>query len=163
MLSVYKNLDTKNDCYTTPKSAYVSIKPYVPLNVSICDPFYYDGKCGTYMKEVFDTSAIIHNDGDAFENIPQSDMIITNPPFTVKFKVLEYLVNLNRPFMCLLPVMSITTKSFRSVKDFEDFQFIFPNGRINFEKPDKKMKGAWFFSVWVCYKMNLDNTMIFAS
>lgn len=162
MLSVYKNLDTKNDCYTTPKSAYKSIKPFVPPNVSICDPFFNDGKCGTYMKEVFDENTIIHTDGDAFENVPQSDMIITNPPFSVKYKVLDYLVGLDRPFMCILPVMSITTKAFRAVKGFEHFQFIFPNGRINFEKTDKTMKGAWFFSMWVCYKMNLDSQIVYA-
>lgn len=162
MLSVYKNLDTKNDCYTTPKFAYKSIKPYVPKNISICDPFFNDGKCGEYMKEVFDTNTIIHTDADAFDNIPDSDIIITNPPFSIKYKVLEYLVSLDRPFMCILPITSITTKLFRTVKNYDKFQFIFPSGRINYEKPDKTMKGSWFFSVWVCYKMNLDSQIVYA-
>ena len=43
-----------------------------------------------------------------------------------------------------------------------DFDIIItnPNGRYNFYKKDKENKGSWFDTMWLCYNMNLDNTII---
>ena len=121
------------DDYATSRSAYEVIKPFIPNDITIYDPFYFNGKCKQYMEEVFSTCVIIHENKDAFSWFPVCDMIITNPPFSNKYEVLNWLIEQDKPFCCLLPLETITTKKFRNVPKFDELQFIIKAGRIKFE------------------------------
>ena len=163
MLNVIKNAQ-KCDNYTTPKSAYMDIKKFIAENITIYDPFYNDGGCQSYMKEVFGNNKIIHLNEEidlTKKSNQEFDMIITNPPFTIKKRVLEWLVAQGKPFMCISPLNYISTVEIRKIPCFEDFQFILPNRRINFEREGKEHKGSWFPSVWICYKMELPEKIVF--
>lgn len=152
-LNVYISRD---DNYSTSKDAYELLKAYIPRDITIYDPFYCDGKCKTYMEQVFPTCTIINEDKDAFTWFPECDMIITNPPFSMKDKVLKWLIEKNKPFCCILPVTYFVTKKFCDLPGYQDFQFIATNTRIKYELKDSvKKPSPYYGSMWYCYGMKL--------
>ena len=66
----------------------------------------------------------------------------------------------------MLPTLYLHTKTFKEVKDkFGNFQIIMPAKKIQFYKviDGKKVqpkKGCNFYTLWVCYKMNLPSDWI---
>lgn len=91
------------------------------------------------------------------------DVIISNPPFSLKDEVLERLYSLGKPFCILLPANSIQSK--RRVKLFEKYglELLVFDGRIdyhtngNFEAPTK---GNHFGSAYFCWNF-LPQQLIF--
>jgi hypothetical protein len=149
---------TKGDNYTTPINAFMDLQSFKPQHLTkIYDPFYNDGKAKEYLMDVFPNCDVIHEARDAFSWMPDYDVIITNPPFTLKTKVLTWLMQQNKPFMMLLPINQICNKSYRKLDNFHDIQYIVPNGRYNFDV--EKKSAAWFNCLWYCYKCNLPRDM----
>lgn len=153
--------EVKDDCYSTPKCALEDIRDYIPP-VRIWDPFWCDGNAKKYMEEVFPDAVILHKNEDAFTAVVDDDMILTNPPFSKKYEVLEWLMKRGKPFVCLVPIWTIASVSFRRIDGYEDFQFLIPRRRINFEKNGEVLpKGAYFESIWLCYGMGLGRDVNF--
>lgn len=107
---------------------------------------------------------------DFMEGAPpvEWDCIITNPPFSIKEKFLGRCYNLGKPFALLLPISVFDSVERRSL--FKQFhtEFIFPPRRINFETPNHeanqaagKKTSAWFYSIWVCYGLNIGRQLTF--
>ena len=114
----------KHDDYTTPKIAWEDIKQYIPKDKKIWEAFYGDGKSGQHLKELgFD---VIHEPRDFYDEPPEYDIVVTNPAFSQSKRVIERLVELDKPFIIILPVSKITTGYFRdSLKD-KGLQIIIP-------------------------------------
>jgi hypothetical protein len=151
-------VDNINKCdnYTTPLNAFQDLTLYKPSQLAkIYDPFYNDGKAKSYLEQVFPLCEVIHEHKDAFTWFPECDIIITNPPFSIKNKVLSWLMEMDKPFMLLLPINQICNKNFRKLKNFSQIQYIVPNGRYNFEFDTQKKSSSWFNCLWYCYKCNL--------
>lgn len=89
----------------------------------------------------------------------ECDMIITNPPYSLKNAFLEKAFEINKPFMFLLPLTTIEGKERGNMFRENKIDVIIPSKRFNF-KPDKK-SGAWFQTSWFCYKCNLLNQLNF--
>lgn len=154
----------KCDDYTTPLKAFKDLQEFKPFNMqTIYDPFFNDGKAKEYLQNVFVDCNIIHEKKDAFSWLPEYDIIITNPPFTLKNKVFTWLIELDKPFMVLLPVNLLCNKGFRKIRGFDKIQYIIPNGRYNFEIQGKQSKSNWFNVIWYCYKCDLPNQVNFIS
>jgi len=113
----------KNDHLMTCKATFEAISNYLPKNKIIWMPFYGDGKCEEIMQELgFDK--VIHEERDFFEyEPPEWDIIVDNPPYSIKKKVLERCASFKKPFVLLLPLRSVTAKYFRS-EIFGDFQML---------------------------------------
>tara|TARA_R110000851_G_C12805920_1_gene537959 strand:+ start:75 stop:587 length:513 start_codon:yes stop_codon:yes gene_type:complete len=146
----------KCDDYMTPKSAWENIKDYIPRDKVIWEAFYGDGKSGNYLKELgFDT---IHEPIDFF-NEDRGEAIVSNPPFALVKKIVPRLIELDKPFILILPVSKLNTQYFRAFKD--KIQLIIPPSRIHFDKkvdgetPDGWKNSCYFDCFYYCYKMNL--------
>ena len=154
----------KHDDYMTPKYAWENIKDYIPKDKVIWEAFYGDGSSGNYLKELgFNT---IQKNIDFFEN-DIGDIIVSNPPFTQIPQVLQRLVELNKPFILIMPSSKINTQYFRKIfKNIELPQIIIPKKRIQFKKLvdgkiDEKQKNACNFDCfYYCWKMNLPKDII---
>ena len=89
------------------------------------------------------------------------DVIISNPPFSVKDDVLKRLYELNKPYAMLLPIPSLQgQKRFRYMKNCQALIF---DKRINYFKDMKTkeiQKGVSFGSFYLC-KDFLPNDLIF--
>jgi hypothetical protein len=149
----------------TPKHAWEDIKHIIPKDKVIWEAFYGDGKSGEYLTELgFKT---IHKCVDFFEN-DYGDIVVSNPPFSKTKEVFERLVELNKPFIIILPSSKINTQYVRKLflKQKDKLQIIIPRKRIHFEKKiDGKTPEGWrnacnFDCFYYCWKIGLESDMV---
>jgi hypothetical protein len=150
----------KYDCYMTPKYAWENIQHIIPKDKIIWEAFYGDGKSGDHLKEL--GFNVIHNENDFFEN-NEGDIVVSNPPFTKVKEVLNRLVELDKPFILILPSSKINTQYVRNLfKDKDDkLQIIIPRKRIQFIKNGNELQNKCNFDCfYYCWKINLDRDII---
>lgn len=150
---------TTNDNWMTPKSAWEDIKDYIP-KVELWEAFYGDGESGRYLTELgFDT---VHENIDFFKN-DRGACVVSNPPFTLIPQVLERLLQINKPFILIMPSSKINTQYFRNLfaKQGDQIQIIIPKKRIQFMKmvngvvDPKQKKACAFDCFYYCWKIGL--------
>lgn len=140
-----------DDCIT-PIHVWKDIQEYIPNDKKIWCPFYFNGS--HTLKELgYD---IIHNNEDFFKN-DRGDIVVDNPPFSIKKQILERMYELDKPFILIMPVSTLCYKYFKKFKN--DIQIIIPPKRYNFA-PELK-SSASFDCLFYCYKMNLEKDIIF--
>ena len=152
----------KHDDYMTPKYAWENIKQYIPNDKVIWEAFYGDGTSGTYLEEL--GFNVIHEPIDFFKE-DKGDIIVSNPSFSLRKEIMKRLLVLDKPFILIFPSSKINTQYFREWKD-KHLQIIIPRKRIQFKKlvdgktPDKYKSSCNFDCFYYCYKMNLENDII---
>ena len=155
----------KHDDYMTPKYAWENIKDYIPKDKVIWEAFYGDGESGKYLTELgFNT---IHEEIDFFEN-DIGDLVVSNPPFSKSKEIFTRLVELDKPFILILPSSKINTQYFRKLfsKHKDKIQIIIPRKRIHFtklvdgKKPENWKNACNFDCFYYCWKMGLERDII---
>ena len=156
---------SSHDDYMTPKSAWEKIEDYIPRDKVIWEAFYGNGDSGRYLTQLgFNT---IHEDIDFFNN-DRGDCVVSNPPFTLCKEVLTRLVELDKPFILIMPSSKIYTQYFRRLFSNKEnpIQIIIPRKRIQFIKtvngeiPEDYKSKCNFDCFYYCYKMNLSRDII---
>jgi hypothetical protein len=155
---------SKHNDFMTPKYLFEEIKDYIPKDKKISMPFYGDGMCATYMRELeFD---VYHEDEDFFDN-DRAEIVVDNPPFEFKQKIIKTLVERNKPFMLIMPISTLCYQYSSILKD--DLQLIIPAKRPKFIYYDKitntldanwARKSSAFDCAWFCWKMDLKKDLI---
>jgi hypothetical protein len=155
---------TNYDDWITPKSAWEDIKEYIPKDKVIWEAFYANGESGTILTEL--GFNIIHENIDFFLH-DKGDIVVSNPPFSLIPEVLKRLVQINKPFILIMPVSKINTQYFREIFDGnEDVQLIVPKKRIQFRKSvqgklvENQKSSCSFDCFYYCWKMNLSKDLI---
>ena len=90
----------------------------------------------------------IDNGQDFLNYIPDEDYdcIITNPPFSIKNKILERCIELNKPFAILLSATVIQSASLVQIlSKLEDFKMIMFDKRISYSG-DRPPFPSWYFT-----------------
>lgn len=148
----------------TPNEAVDMIIPYIPKNIKTiweCTAIKESKIVKVLLENGFNVITSHIEDGqDFFDYEPSGyDMIITNPPYSLKDKFLKRAFYLNKPFMFLLPLT--TLEGINRGKMFSEYgiQLLIPNKRFNF-KPEKN-SGAWFQTSWFCSGLNLEKDLNF--
>jgi len=157
----------KHDDYMTPKHAWRNIAHLIPKNKIIWEPFYGDGKSGKYLKQL--GFRVIHKPVDFFKH-NLGDILVSNPPFSIKKQIFTRLKQLEKPFIMICPCSMITTQYFRKLFSESKIQIIIPRRRIGFTKiVDGKIPDGWggpnppranFDCFYYCYKMDLPSDII---
>jgi len=153
---------TKHDDYMTPKYAWDNIKEYIPADKVIWESFYGNGASGNYLTEM--GFNVIHKEVDFFTN-DLGDIIVSNPPYSITKKVMTRMLELDKPFILLMPSSKINTQYFRPWRR-KNIQIIIPPKRIQFVKlvdgevPVDYKSCCNFDCFYYCYKMNLPNDII---
>ncbi len=146
----------KHDDYMTPKSAWESIKDYIPKDKVIWEAFYGDGSSGSILTEL--GFNVIHEKIDFFES-DKGEIIVSNPPFSLVKKIVPRLIELDKPFILLMPVSKIATQYFKPFKN--NIQIIIPEKRIQFIKDGNELKNKCSFDCfYYCYKIGLENDIV---
>ena len=152
----------KHDDYMTPMSAWEDINDYLPSDKVIWECFYGDGASGSHLEVLgFD---FIHEPIDFFKE-DRGDILVSNPPFSLSKEVMHRLMDLDKPFVMLMPQAKINTSYMRSWKD-KGLQIIIPRKRIHFDKkvdgetPEDYVSKCNFDCFYYCYKMNLPTDMV---
>lgn len=100
-----------------------------------------------------------------FEFEPDNwDCIVTNPPFSLKFRWLERCYQLGKPFALLLPVETLGTQTAQRMFEQYGVEVIFMDKRINFKMPLKGWEagGATFPVAWYTWGLDIGRQMTFA-
>lgn len=149
----------KEDDYMTPNAVWDSIKHLIPKDKIIWECFYGDGESGKYLSKIgFNVESY---DIDFFnETNFKYDILISNMPYSIKAKVFQKLAEINKPFMMLVPVATMTKQYLK--KYFKnEIQIIIPERRIQFIKNGKQTDRCYFDTIFICYKMNLLSDIVF--
>jgi hypothetical protein len=151
--------------YMSPKYAWENIIHYIPKDKEIWECFYGDGTSGTHMEEL--GLNVIHKEVDFFKN-NLGDILISNPPYSIKKEVFTRLKELDKAFIMICPSSCINTQYMRNLfSDCENaLQIIIPRKRIQFNKlvdgetPKEYKSCCNFDCFYYCYKMNLEKDII---
>lgn len=152
----YLQSDKENNELYTPTYAVDPILKYIPKDKIIWCPF--DEEWSAFYRrlkeEGYNVVRSSLKDGqDFFTYEPDKwDMIVSNPPFSSKDKVLERLYSFKKPFAILLPLNSLQGKT--RFKFFtQGIQLLSFDSRISFHKPDSMdivIKGSPFATAYFC-------------
>ena len=150
----------KHDDYMTKKSTWEEIKQYIPQDKEIWEAFYGDGTSGSHLQEL--GFNVIHRPVDFFEN-DLGEIIVSNPPFSLVKKIMPRLLELDKPFILIMPSSKMNTQYFRPWRN-KGIQIIIPKKRIQFVKKnsdnDAKTENCNFDCFYYCYKMNLPKDIL---
>lgn len=77
------------------------------------------------------------------------DLIITNPPYSLKDDFITKCYEWNKPFALLLPINAFEGKKRQLLYKKYGIQVLLPNKRIDFNGK----KAVWFYTAWFCFKI----------
>ena len=174
---MFHNNFKKHDEYTTPDSAWEALKDIIPKGTNIWMPFYCDGSCGRKMRKM--GFKVHHKPNEDFfqEFWPRQTrnskwMVIDNPPFSKTKEVLQRLVDLDLPFILIMPTNRLCTVYFQKIfmNKMDKPQIIIPKKRIKFTKHiDGDYRGGCkqtekimpFDTYYYCWKLGLKRDLSF--
>jgi len=143
----------------TPEYAIFPLLPYLNKDWIIWECAYGKGALSTHFKNA--GFNVVGNGSDFMKTNENCDVIITNPPYSLKEEFLQRAYNIGKPFAFLLPLTALEGKKRGSLYRKYGIQLIIPNSRINFITPSGKGKGSWFQTAWFTYKLNLPKDLMF--
>lgn len=158
----------KDDEIYTPKYAIEPLIKYLPKNITIWECTDYGSSNITKVLKENGYNVISTNkkDFDFLKDKPnfEFDMIITNPPYSLKDEFIERCYEYGKPFALLLPITSLEGikrgKMFRK----NSIELLVFDKRINFlenmNENYKKGSSNWFNTSWFCHKI-LPKQLIF--
>jgi len=163
MASFHTKTFTKHDNYMTPKHAWEAVQQFIPKDKVIWEAFAGNGDSSKYLGEL--GFNVVCKEEDFFDS-DYGDIIITNPPFSLKKEVLIKLKELGKPFMIICPSAMIMTQYTRKLFSKEKLQIIIPRKRIHFIKTDDDgnilptENKCNFDCFYYCWKMNLEKDIV---
>jgi len=166
MASFHTKTFKRHDDYMTPLSAWNAINQFIPKDKLIWEAFYGDGTSGKHLEKL--GNKVIHKNVDFFDN-DLGDIIVSNPPFSLAKEIMPRMLELDKPFILLMPSSKINCMYMRTWKD-KGLQIIIPRKRIQFVKcvndngvitPHTKQDNKCNFDCfYYCYKLNLPHDIV---
>jgi len=162
MCSLSIKQEFKNDDeYNTSREMWESISQFIPKDKTIWESFLlnnYTSKSMDYLTEL--GHEVVGSPEIDFFTSNLGDIIVSNPPYSIKKRIFERLAILDKPFILILPVSTIT-KQFVKKLHREKLQIIVPDKRMQFLKGEDQLKRCYFDTMYLCYKMNLERDITF--
>lgn len=153
---------TNHDDYMSPAHVWQDIEAYIPKDKTIWECFYGDGTSGQFLQQM--GCDVIHEQIDFFKE-NRGDILVSNPPFSMKKEVYTRLKELDKPFIMVSPSSMICYKYFRELFKDSGIQILIPRRRINFVKlsdgKTEQTKGCNFDCFYYCYKMGLPTDIVY--
>ena len=145
---------TINDEIYTPDYAVIPLLKYLPKGITIWECTDYGGSNITkVLKENgFKVISSHKNDLDFLKDKApfEFDMIITNPPYSLKDQFIKKCYEYGKPFALLLPITALEGKTRNALYQKNSIELIIFDKRINFLN---NKKSCWFNTSWFCWKL----------
>ena len=157
----------KSDEWFTPFDAILPILKYIKPNSTVWCPF--DKPVSNFVKMFEEEGhkvicSHIDNGGDFFEYEPEDyDIIISNPPYSLRNDVLKRLFKLNSPFAMLMNTNGLFDSKIRwDLFKNNNFTLIYLSGRVNYMKEYGLVEkySPPFQSAYICSKLS-DKQILF--
>jgi len=152
------------DDFQTPPGAIVPLLPYISK-----DSIVWECACGkgnlvrAFREREYECVGSDALTGKSFflYQPDRYDVIVTNPPFSLKQQFLERAYALGKPFAFLLPLTTFETQKRQSLFKKYGVEVILFDKRINFETPSGRGGGSWFATAWFTHGLNIGNQLTF--
>ena len=156
---------SSND-FQTPPHALKPLLPYIPKDWVIWECAAGKGMLADEFRRLGYTviSTDILNGRDFLKWQPDYhwDIIVTNPPYSIKQKFLQRCYDLGKPFALLLPLTTFETGKRQALFKRYGVEVVFFDKRINFITPSGEGGGSWFATAWFTNGLNLGKQLTFA-
>lgn len=174
-MSLLHRLDTNND-YHTPDYCMDYILPFIKKvketsakeNFTVWEPACSKQKMIVkYLKrhKIKTVGTCISKgrkyDFMTFEPPFEFDMIITNPPFSMKKEFIDKCLEYDKPFILIIPLRILENTSWYSILKEKDFSLLIPMKRIHYIKPCGTKSKSAFQSGFLCYGLALPQKLMF--
>ena len=151
----------RNDEYYTPTNAVRIIAPYIPKDAVIWEcTDYGSSKITEHFRELGHKVINTHLKDDKnflnYEPEEHYDIIITNPPYSIKDDFLKRAYELGKPFAFLLPLESLGGQKRVKMYIENSIEILVPHKRVQFVRGGN----AWFPTGWFCWNI-LPEKLIF--
>lgn len=163
-----------SDDFQTEPAAADMIAPFIPASKIIWECACGKGNLVKRFTELgyLVTSSDVKTGADFLTySLPENqyDVIVTNPPFSIKDDFLARCYELGKPFALLLPITVFDSENRRGLFKKHGVEIIMPPRRIRFETPNHKARIAegkkpgtgWFYSVWVTHGLGIGKQITF--
>lgn len=150
-----------NDFCQTPAYALEPLLPYLSVDkrLTIWEPAAGEGYLAGALRDsgrtVADSDILSGHNFFSYQP-PQWDVLVTNPPYSIKFHWLARCYELGKPFALLVPVQTIGAGA-KAHPLFEryGFEMMLLDHRVNFKMPNAGWSGsgAQFPVLWLCWKL----------
>ena len=151
-----------DDQYNTTPEIWEMISHLIPKDKILFEAFLKDNwssKSAIILRDM-GFNVVGNPTIDFFNELPEYDIIVSNPPYSMKKKIFQRLAVIDKPFILILPISTIT-KQFVKVLERDKVQMIIPSKRMQFEKAGVELSRCWFDTCFLCYKMNLERDITF--
>lgn len=155
-------INHNNDEFFTPTYAVKPLLKYIPRDVKRiwCPCDTEDSKIVQILgKEGFEVQPSHIEEGCDFLNfdLPFAyDMIITNPPYSIKNKIIKRCYELGKPFALLLPLTGLEGEARCEMYDKEGIGVVILDKRVEFLKGN-----VWFNTSWFIHSKMTDGRLFF--
>jgi len=130
----------------TPEVAFDLLKQYIPKDKIIFECAIGSGKL---KGQIENNGYKVISSNNFFNEFPEYDILITNPPYSIKDKFLEEAYKRNKPFALLMPITALEGIKRQKLYKDNGIQILFPLKRIDFNGK----KSPWFYTAWFCWKL----------
>ena len=154
------------DDYQTPAYALNPLYPYLRGDMVIWECACGAGNLVDALQsrgyEAYGTDVLTGQDFLTWE--PDCwDVVITNPPFSLKHEFLKRAYSLGKPFAFLLPLTALDTGERQKLFRDHGIEIILFDKRVHFEIPSKNIKSkSWFSTAWFTWGLNIGKQLTFA-
>lgn len=150
--------------FQTPGWVVELLLPYIPKEWVIWECAAGRGNLVRTMEE--DGRRVLASDIITGHNFlksppPEYDVIVTNPPYSLKSDWIGHCYFLSKPFALLLPFTALETPFRQAMFRENGLQILFFDKRANFETPSGVASSAWFPVAWFTWGLNLPHDMTF--
>lgn len=154
------------DVCETPHYALDPLLKYVPKDWVVWESAAGSGRMVAKLTHENYTvlgSDLVNNVNFFDFELPNYDIQITNPPFSIKYKWFERSYELGKPFAILTRIDALGAQTAQRLFKRHGMQLIVLDKRINYYMPYKGYDGggAHFASAWFTWQLNLPADIVY--
>lgn len=166
LLTVLQDGKWGADDFQTPPEALDPLLPYIPE-----DSLVWECACGNknLVKglhnagfPVIASDILTGQDFLTWEPDFPYELILTNPPYSLKNEFLERCYSLGKPFALLMPLTALESKKRQSLYREHGLELIILPKRIAFETPSGCKSSPWFSVAWFTYGLDIGRDLTFS-
>jgi len=151
--------------FQTPPIALLPLLPYLNKSWTIWECAEGMGWLTKRLRELgFNTIGSDINTGEDFLTWKPKehwDVIVTNPPYSIKDDFLLRAYELGKPFAFLLPPRALEGLKRQALYKEHGVGIIMFNRRVDFRTPSGEGSGSWFPVAWFTHGLGIDGQLRF--